>query len=158
MGALWSYEDSMGNVTVTNSEAHSCGYQGCYVAYGGSGPFTWKNNQCSGEGWGQAKCLWLDGDMFNGQFNANTTVAAEQFVCEGRSSSQACVERGHPQHQEPLCPQTCSTVQWGNCQPSPWTGSCLSHLQWAIEHEGKSCDNATMEVKSQCPACVVCST
>jgi hypothetical protein len=99
--ALWSYRDQLGKVTVTNSEAHACGYQGCFVVYGGTGPFTYDNNKCSGQG-GNAKCLWLDGDMFDGQFNDNSTVSGRSFQCKGRSSGQVCVQRGTPKN---LCPK-----------------------------------------------------
>jgi len=156
--ALWSYRDSLGNFTITNSEAKSCGYQGCFVAYGGTGPFTWRGNTCLGNGPTRAKCLWLDGDMFNGQFSPNTTVKFDDMLCTGRSGSQTCVERGHPEHPDPFCPQTCSSVQWGSCNPAPGTGSCLDHLKYAMNSEGLSCENATNEVRSQCPACHICST
>merc|ERR1712232_686272 len=110
--ALWSYRDLLGKVTITNSEAHSCGYQGCYVVYGGAGPYTYANNECSGKGptWkGQppvSKCLWLDGGStkeghFNAQFNDNITVSGRGFQCKGRSANQACVQRGAPRN---LCP------------------------------------------------------
>lgn len=98
--ALWSYRDKLGNVTVRNSAAHHCGYQGCYVAYGGKGPYTYSNNECSGSG-GNAKCLWLDGDMFNGQFNCDSVVSSTGATCTGNSTTQRCVEQGTPKS---LCP------------------------------------------------------
>merc|ERR1712217_566809 len=54
-------------------------------------------------------------------------------------------------------PFTCSSKPWGTCQPSPWTGSCLDHLEYAIEHEGQSCDVALKEIKKQCQECNLCS-
>lgn len=98
--ALWSYRDELGNFTIQNSKANRCGYQGCYVAYGGKGPFTWKNNDCS-TSTGNGKCLWLDGDMFNGQFNCNSQISSTGATCSGKSAGQKCVQQGT---HKSLCP------------------------------------------------------
>jgi len=53
---------------------------------------------------------------------------------------------------------TCATVDWGGCYPSPNSGSCLDHVNYAIFSEGRSCTDAVAEVVSQCGACSeVCS-
>jgi len=98
--ALWSYRDTLGNFTIRNSKADRCGYQGCYVAYGGTGPYTLSNNECSTPS-GNGKCLWLDGDKFNGQFNCDSQVMSTGATCSGKSSDQQCVQRGTPKN---LCP------------------------------------------------------
>jgi len=98
--ALWSYRDQLGNVTIQNSNSKRCGYQGCYVAYGGKGPFTWKNNKCS-TATGNGKCLWLDGDMFNGQFNCGSEISSTGATCTKKSRHQKCVQSGTPRD---LCP------------------------------------------------------
>merc|ERR1712232_1024755 len=100
--ALWSYQDYLGNFTIRNSKANRCGYQGCYVAYGGTGPFVWSDNDCS-TATGNAKCLWLDGGDFNGQFSCATKITSTGATCTGKSANQKCVESGTPRP-GPLCP------------------------------------------------------
>jgi predicted esterase len=56
---------------------------------------------------------------------------------------------------DPVAP-TCSSIPWGNCESSS-IGSCLTHLRFAIDSEGKSCADAVEEIKSQCSACSVCT-
>jgi len=56
-----------------------------------------------------------------------------------------------------LCPLTCSTAHWGSCTPSPNTGSCQDHVDWAIQHEDLTCQKAMAKVANQCSACSVCN-
>merc|ERR1712190_400802 len=80
--ALWSYHDHLGKVTIQNSFAGGCGYKGCYPIYGGSGPFTYNNNECAATGHCARKCLWLQ-EQFNGQFASTAQVQAQNLTCNG---------------------------------------------------------------------------
>lgn len=81
--ALWSIHDRMGAVTIQNSFAGNCGFMGCYTVYGGSGPLTYRNNECAATGSSAGKCLWLDDSDFNCQFASTTHVRAEKLQCNG---------------------------------------------------------------------------
>merc|ERR1712187_629678 len=54
-------------------------------------------------------------------------------------------------------PFTCSSMQWGSCSPSPWTGSCLDHLTYSIRSETMTCSAALDEIRAQCEGCNVCT-
>eukprot|EP00441_Pelagodinium_beii_P019748 CAMPEP_0197653802 /NCGR_PEP_ID=MMETSP1338-20131121/37182_1 /TAXON_ID=43686 ORGANISM="Pelagodinium beii, Strain RCC1491" /NCGR_SAMPLE_ID=MMETSP1338 /ASSEMBLY_ACC=CAM_ASM_000754 /LENGTH=469 /DNA_ID=CAMNT_0043229047 /DNA_START=78 /DNA_END=1484 /DNA_ORIENTATION=- len=71
--ALWSHKSLLGEVSIQNSYAGSCGYMGCFAVYGGSGPLNYTNITCAAGthpdwAWGSHHCLWLE-DQFDGQFS-----------------------------------------------------------------------------------------
>lgn len=82
---------------------------------------------------------------------ATTYVPSSPWFPSGTNNAVDCRSSSGP------VPSTCSSIPWGNCQPSSGLGSCLSHLSFAIDSEGKSCADAVAEITSQCSACSVCT-